>query len=246
MVYTSLSDIPLSPREPPFEDSQMRVEENKFGEPSPLTKQRESEYRAGPSHPPAQPGTQPMPDLSAILARITKPQQQAQVQPQQPNPAPALASIQAVIAQFSNSSNTQQQAPQYPNPNLAAAFAKPTQPNPVHQQYQPQPNPGPVQGQVDLQAILAQINGAPQMAPQAPPMQGFGYAQNPNTMPLDNDRKRQFDNNDQDEYGKGKKMRGEVGKEKKPFYGVKTLPCRFFQEGKCRKGDECTFIHEGL
>lgn len=254
VVYTSISDIPSSPKEPTVEDSQMRVEESKFGEPLPSTKTRESEYRARNSYAPVISAAQPAGDISAILARMNGQHKghQAPLQPQPPAaPAPALTGLQAILAQFSGNNSGQQQNSQFqagqqqaaaPGFNLAATLANMA---PTQQPYQAQPNPGTSQpGHVDLQAILAQINGTQQRASQAPAMQGFAFDQTSNSYPADNDRKRQFDGNEPDDYGKGKKMRGEIGKEKRPFYGQKTLPCKYFQEGKCRKGDECTFLHE--
>lgn len=96
----------------------------------------------------------------------------------------------------------QQPAPGF---NLHAALANMTQPN---QYGAPQPAPVP-----NLQAILAGL-GSQQPAPQAPPMQGYGY---PNQYQNDSDRKRQYEQDDGEYgYGKGKRPRQGVGQGKKP------------------------------
>ena len=70
-------------------------------------------------------------------------------------------------------------------------------------------------------------------------MQSFPYTPNPNPFGMNEDRKRQLES-DESDYGR-KKARGG-----KPFTGVPRLPCKFWQEGKCRKGDDCTFLHESI
>ena len=80
-----------------------------------------------------------------------------------------------------------------------------TQPN---QYGAPQPSPVP-----NLQAILAGLGGQ-QPAPQAATMQGYGYTGNYQS---DNDRKRQFEQDDGEYgYGKGKRPRQGAVPGKKP------------------------------
>jgi len=147
----------------------------------------------------------PTPDISALLRIINSQKQVPPPQPQPVAPIPAPTGLEAIFAQFANQKQqaSQRQAPQF---NLQAALASMSQPNQVQPEYV-----APQQAQVpNLQALIASFGTQP--TPQAPPMQGFGYPnqyQNQNG----NERKRQYDNND-DEYGR-KRSRGVGGPEKK-------------------------------
>lgn len=102
---------------------------------------------------------------------------------------------------------------------------------------QPQPGYGaaPSAQTPNLQALLAGLNIP--AASQVPQMQGYGYsAQYQN----ENDRKRQYEQDD-GEFGR-KRAKGGVGSNKDPSY--KTKMCRYYKDGKCRRGDDCSYLHE--
>ena len=187
---------------------------------------------------PASHANPPVPDIANLL-RIIQGQNQAQPQhqplPPPPQPVAAPTPLEAIFAQFNNT--TQQQAPvvqqpaQHPTPgfDLQAALTgmQPAAP--------PQPGFGaPQSSQLNIQAILAQMGGQP--AAHVPQMQGYGYGNQPQS---DNDRKRQFDQDDTD-YGR-KRARGGQGSDKLPY---KTKVCKYWQDGKCRWGDNCSYLHE--
>ncbi|KAL6721369.1 hypothetical protein ACLMJK_000472 [Lecanora helva] len=246
-VYTNDFDIPRTPREPKDTFPDEPVNEESFGAPTELTKSRESDLNARRN--PAN-ATPPMPDIANLL-RIMQGQNQTQAQPQQPPPPPpppppplqqppqpaaAPTSLEAIFAQFNNPNPQHappmQQSSQQPSSgfDLQAALAgmQPTlQQQPGYAQQPPQP-------QVNIQAILAQMGTQP--GSQTSQLPGYGYN---NQMQIVNDRKRPYDQ-DGNDYGQ-KRARSGPGSDNLPY---KVKVCKYWKDGKCRWGDNCSYLHE--
>ncbi|KAF2840012.1 hypothetical protein M501DRAFT_670638 [Patellaria atrata CBS 101060] len=259
VFYATSADIPPSPREP--SDQQSGEPSHPlvpFGIPPEYVLQRAARF-GGPSqaNPAPYPTPSATPDVSAILSMLNGGGQPAQPAPVVQPQAPPI-DLERIFASFSNPPQTQQQS--YPQPPREAMAA-------MVPQSQATPS-------VDLQAILdglrtAQAQPPAQQQPQAPAFQAapnmanlgaiLAQIQQPNTAPLpqlfnyqnaygtpqqvyeDPERKRFRENGDQDDYN------GSFKKQKKGGFAPRkwVLPCRFWKVGKCTKGDECTYLHEG-
>lgn len=183
-------------------------------------------------------------DISNLLKIIQGAPQQQQTQTPPPPPPPPVS--QAPMSDLERTINMfrQQQQPHVP-------------------QFQPQAAPT-----VDLQRILAVMNAQNQMQqppvfPQPPPSQP---AVAPNIAAIvsqfanqnqvganqsgqfheDPERKRMRDHDDYeepfDDRSNPNKRTKQPGLMKHPKAGL--IPCRYWKEGKCIKGDECTFRHD--
>ncbi|KXT02996.1 hypothetical protein AC578_643 [Pseudocercospora eumusae] len=164
-------------------------------------------------------------------ARVRSRQPQFQSQPvygqSQTTPSPAFpfavagqqqsgSQVQSILDTLRNlNSNAQQpSAPAYPLPFVGG---------PAPANFQPPPPPPPQNsavppGQIDLAAILAQIqNGAPQ------PQASYNYGAPQQQTGTDGAHKKSNDYNHK-------------------FY--KTKVCRYWHDGKCQKGDACSYLHE--
>ncbi|KAH8424351.1 uncharacterized protein LDX57_002102 [Aspergillus melleus] len=190
------------------------------------------QQQSTPPPPPPQLAPQaPMSDLERTISMFRQQQaqpaqapvmQMPQFPPVSQPPATQGLDFQKILAVI-NAQKQMQQPPVMPQP--------PPQPQPQ----QSQPNIAP-----NLAAIISQIANPNQQATPNFSQQQSNYE--------DPDRKRMregngYDGHDDDRYGHPKRGRPGPGK-RHPKAGL--VPCRYWPEGKCIKGDDCTFRHDPL
>ncbi|KAK7522390.1 hypothetical protein IWZ03DRAFT_117075 [Phyllosticta citriasiana] len=271
VFYTSSADVPPNPRDPPAEEVEQK-EPLLFGTPPDIVLQRAPQFAPAAEVPSAEPGAPdisrilaaingstsqqsepsasqpepPMPstELEKTFSMFSQPQQPP-AQPQAMAPAPAQLDIQAILASLGNMNTQQSQQmpshPQQPPQQPAAPFFNMPMPNMTSMPAMPN-----VSG-LDLGAILS---AAPSFGVSTPPQgqAAAGSSLPPQQQTFDEERnKRGRDGNNDGRDGgfkKGKKWRGGRGPNGEYQPPQFILPCRFWKEGKCIKGDKCTYLHE--
>lgn len=260
VFHTSPADIPPSPKEPPPPSEGEPVsEELHFGEPPDHIKARQERYYSTVKQNPtasSKPSASNGQDISNLLKIIQNvPQQQPPQPPQLPTVSSQSAAPLSGLERTVNLFRQQQAQPQLPQiPQIPAA------------------QPSAMQG-IDFQQILAILNAQKQIQqftqpPQSQPavapnlaavisqfanqnqQAAQGQSQWQGSVYEDPERKRRreagggYDGASDDAYSKRAKMNGDAKAKKPKPVGV--VPCRFWAQGNCVKGDACTFRHDPL
>ena len=252
VIYSSSSDIPPDPREPtdPFNGEQGGPVKD-FGVPPEMFAARARQRNAKkiaqkpvpvlPSQAPA--GPAPAFDIAAFSQYMAAQQMPLPTQQQQP-PAPlpvqqqqqpaAPFDLTAILKQFQPQAATppQNQQPLY-------NFQQPGYAQPQQQAPASRPN-----GEPDISAILAALNTSnnAQAAP-APAPPAFQFPPNfPMPFAAPTEQYQQQQPAQQQQQAGGNATTKDKQRPENPWY--KTKACKYWQDGKCKKGDSCSYLHE--
>ncbi|KAL4809912.1 hypothetical protein BDV18DRAFT_50362 [Aspergillus unguis] len=265
VFHTSPADIPSTPKEPPEPDSDETAPEAvSFGEPPDHILNRQKHYY-DMIKPQPTPQSQPNPQNNLVfnlLKSIQNPvQQQSTPPPQATQPAQAPSfNLEQTISMLRQQQPQPQPQPQQQPP--VPQIPQVSQPPVIDQRLlavlsgfgqqsqqpvsQPVSQPQAQQAAVPpyLAAILSQFGNQNQQAGQQPTQQSggdssqsSGHYENP-----ERKRMREFGGHDDDDQWK----RNRVNTPNKRHPKAGSVACRYWAEGRCRKGQDCTFRHDPL
>jgi hypothetical protein len=272
VFYSHPSDIPSSPREPLEPASQEPTNVTQFGTPPSWVQTRAAAL--APQQAPAGNDWQKLESIfaqfsnqntpAAMSQPPTAPAYQAPYPAAAPqNPAPAAAPAPNLASILSALQQTQQQA----QPAAQAPVFQPAQPAPPAPSAQPAqfdlaailatlqstaPNSTPATATAAVPTMMPNLAGWPfaqpfTQQPPAPQQAQPNYASQPD--PQHNQYANESGKRGRREDSKHEERdHGHSYKKHKPASkiggGYKVLPCRYYQQGRCLKGDACTYIHD--
>lgn len=269
VFYTDPNDIPPTPKEPIELPGDEMDTMKDFGAPQGAVVERAARIvrdaaasSAATQFDQQATASPAVPDISAILAALNP--QHTQAQSQQPSASQnPMLDLQKLLANFAPPpplQMTQQVQPSSSQaalpPNIASIMANlqpqvgPASQIPQHQQQQYAAPADP--NAANLAALFSQISQAHPNAngfgmngfPGLPPSQSINQQQQGQSQyPYENEERRRWrEANDDQGYDAEKQQGG--GKKKREWKDKKyTLPCKYFSQGKCQKGDKCTYLH---
>lgn len=258
VFYPNPKDVPPNPREPidPHNGTEV-TSVKRFGRPESdhweaRARQKSNENRPQPvaasgatfSYPLTFPNPQPN------LVQATY--QQPTPLPQPPT-TPSNEALTNILASLKQAGLTSGPAPA---PAMGGTFGSAFAQQPVLSSFptqQPPVAPPVPNGQPDLAAILAQIQQSGAIPQPSAPTANFGYNNAPSMAnsfqpPQQQQASGVYENPDRKQWREGGGNDNSAGKGSKKFSGqhpnYRTKVCKYWQEGRCQKGDACSYKHE--